>query len=87
MGRQDLCGFLTGGVMGLGLAAGDLPLERDEAKERCRRAVRSYWEWWDEHAPSKCSDIRKPGSSGAVCTRLGLLASACVESQIEQMRA
>ena len=87
MGRRDLCGFLTGGAMGIGLAAGELHLGREEAKDRCSRAVRSYWEWWDLQAPAKCEDIRTPGTPGGVCARLGQLASARVESLIDQMQA
>jgi hypothetical protein len=72
--------------MGCGLAAGELSLERDEAKRRCRLAIRSFLAWWDEQAPQKCADIRKPGTSGAVCTRLGRLAAARIESLIVGMR-
>jgi hypothetical protein len=86
MGQRDLCGFLTAGAMGIGLAAGDLGLDREEAKARCSRAVRSYWEWWETQAPPKCADIRTPGTPGSVCARLGQLSSARVESLIDSLR-
>ena len=51
MGQRDLCGFLTGGFMGIGFAVGGLDLERKEAKARSRPAFQQYWEWWQTQAP------------------------------------
>ena len=47
MGQRDLCGFLTGGIMGIGFAAGKMDVSRDKAKEYCSQAVKKYWIWWE----------------------------------------
>ena len=82
MGQKDLCGFLTGGIMGLGLAAGALDKERSESKSLCSQAVRSYWVWWEKQAPLRCAVIRPAGSSSEICTRFGQLAAARLEQLI-----
>lgn len=82
MQHREACGFLTAGIMDLGLAAGQLKMERAEAKEWCKQKVNSYWAWWTSQAPIKCADIRKEGTSSRVCRRLGLLAAAEVEQLI-----
>jgi len=85
MGQRDLCGFLTGGFMGIGFAAGGLDLERKEAKARCRPAFQQYWKWWQTQAPPDCADILKAGYGSSGCTRLGQLASAKVEELIQKL--
>ncbi len=76
--QRDLCGFLTGGVMALGLQAGALKLDKNEAKAACSRSVNDYWQWWTSTAPLHCSEIRE-GRDVRVCQRLGRLAVAKVE--------
>lgn len=82
MQHREACGFLTAGIMNLGLAAGQLKSERPEAKEWCKQKVNAYWTWWTSQAPTKCADIRREGTSSKVCRRLGLLAAAEVEKLI-----
>jgi len=79
MYHKDLCGFLTGGIMAIGLKAGMLEKERKEAKEDVKQAVKQYWKWWISLAPLHCSEIRKEGTSPDVCRRLGQLAAAKTE--------
>jgi len=86
IGKGDLCGLLTGGIMGLGFAAGELGEERSEAKMKCSGMVDQYWRWWLSQAPLKCKDIRTPGTSSKVCVRLGKLAAAKVQNLIAEMR-
>jgi hypothetical protein len=81
--HRDLCGFLTAGVMVLGLAAGDLFSDRTAARKWCRGRVKEFWSWWQDQAPLHCADIRPPGSSAAVCRNLGRLSAACLQSLIE----
>lgn len=83
MYHRDLCGFLTGGIMAIGLSAGMLKKERKEKKEHCKQKVKKYWEWWTSVAPLHCSEIRKEGTSLKVCHRLGQLSSAKVEELIK----
>jgi len=82
MQHREACGFLTAGIMDLGLAAGRLKTERPESKEWSKQKVNDYWSWWTAHAPIRCADIRKEGTSSTVCRRLGLLAAARVEELI-----
>lgn len=77
--HKDLCGFLTGGIMAIGLQSGMLEKERKEAKEYGKNLVKEYWKWWTSQAPLHCSEIRKEGTSREVCVRLGLLAAAKTE--------
>ncbi len=58
MYKRDLCGFLTGGIMALGVASGMLKMPRKEAKEYCGGLVEKYWDWWGLQAPYRCAQIR-----------------------------
>jgi C_GCAxxG_C_C family probable redox protein len=82
MGQRDLCGFLTGGIIGIGFAAGKMDVSRDKAKEYCSHAVKKYWIWWENNAPLHCRNIRTPERDSRVCSRLGQLAAAEVETLI-----
>lgn len=82
MGQRDLCGFLTGGIMGIGFAAGKMDVSRDKAKEFSSQAVKNFWTWWKNNAPLHCRNIRTPERDSRVCLRLGQLAAAEVETLI-----
>lgn len=82
MQHRDACGFLTAGIMNLGMAAGRLKMSRSEAKLWSTQKVNTYWSWWAAQAPLRCANIKKPGTSSRVCRRLGLLAAAEVERLI-----
>ncbi len=79
----DLCGFLTAGIMAIGLSAGIIQGEREESKDKCIQRVKEYWSWWNSEAPLHCADIRTEGTSSKVCQRLGLLAAAKTEELIK----
>ena len=80
--HRDLCGFLTAGVMAIGISAGMIQAERMEAKKLCSQRVKEFWKWWKSEAPLRCADIRKEGISSKVCQRLGMLAAAKTEKLI-----
>ena len=80
--HKDLCGFLTSGIMAIGLSAGMLNKEKKEAKEHCKHLVKEYWKWWTSYAPLHCCEIRKEGTSSKVCRRLGQLAAVKIEELI-----
>lgn len=82
LGQEDLCGFLTGGSMGIGFHAGMLELEREEAKTQCKEKIREFWDWWTTMAPLHCYEIREGREDYKVCHRLGKLAAARVEELI-----
>lgn len=81
--HEDLCGFLTGGIMAIGLSSGSLKEERWSAKEACALKVEEYWKWWTSIAPLHCSEILTEGRTSKICFRLGHLASAKVEKLIK----
>ena len=85
MGQKDLCGFLTAGFMALGLAAGQLKLERKEAKARSAEITKTYWNWWRESFPLHCAEIRTPGADRDTCRRLGLRAAARLDDLLGQI--
>ena len=85
--HKDLCGFLTSGIMAIGLSVGMLKKERDERKKDCGRLTNQYWDWWSNMAPLHCSEIRKEGTSREVCLRLGQLAAAKIEELIKPAKA
>lgn len=84
VGHKDLCGFLTGGVMAIGLSVGKLKVGREEASKICRKKVDEYWKWWSSLAPYHCSDIKTEGRTSEVCKRVGRLAAAKLEGLIRQ---
>jgi hypothetical protein len=46
VGKRDLCGFLTGGLMAIGIAAGTRYADRQQLHTVGRKASNAYWEWW-----------------------------------------
>lgn len=84
IGHKDVCGFLTGGVMAIGLSVGKLKVGREEAKEIWVKKVDEYWKWWPSLAPYHCSGIKTEGRTSEVCKRVGRIAAAKVEDLIRQ---
>jgi hypothetical protein len=93
MYHKGLCGFLTSGIMAIGLSSGMLKKERIEAKEHCKQNVNQYWNWWTSAAPIHCSEIRKEDKNSEedkgykVCQRLGQLAAVKIEELIKPAKA
>lgn len=83
MQHRDLCGFLTAGIMAIGLSSGKLNMGREAAKEICKQKVKEYWQWWISTAPLHCSEIRTENRTARTCLRLGQLASAKIEELIK----
>jgi hypothetical protein len=83
MYHKDLCGFLTAGIMAIGLSAGMLDEGRKEAKDHCATQVKNYWKWWQTVSPLRCSYIRTEGTNSSVCSRLGQIAAAKTEELIK----
>lgn len=87
MYNKDLCGFLTAGIMAIGLSSGMLKKERREAKDHCGVQVKDYWKWWQSVSPLRCADIRTEGTSSSICRRLGQIAAAKTEDLIKIAKA
>jgi hypothetical protein len=82
LNNKDLCGFLTGGEMAIGIYSGDLKLERKAAKKICGQKGQEFWQWWISEAPLHCAEIREGRTDVKVCRRLGKLAAAKIEDLI-----
>ena len=46
VGKRDLCGLLTGGLMAIGFAAGNRYTDRQQVHQVGRTASNAYWDWW-----------------------------------------
>jgi hypothetical protein len=46
VGKRDLCGLLTGGLMAIGIAAGSKYSDRNEVHRVGRDASDALWDWW-----------------------------------------
>ena len=57
MGHDDLCGLLTGGIMGIGFAAGNGFEDSRKRDAFVKRARNTYWDWWADHVPLHCKDL------------------------------
>mgnify|MGYP006278427763 FL=1 len=54
VGKRDLCGFLTGGLMAIGFAAGEKYQDRRIVHQAGRLASNAYWEWWLSRGDQHC---------------------------------
>lgn len=79
LGQKDLCGFLTGGMMAIGLAAGKTPLEHREAKKFCSAVAKEFWEWWKSEYPLRCACIVVKEEDRAKCRPMGPRTAAKLE--------
>jgi len=84
--HKDLCGFLTGGIMGIGFASSLLKKPRREAKEFCADLVKQYWKWWESRVPIHCGEIRTKDTSSQVCINQGLLSATKIEELIKPIK-
>lgn len=83
IGQGDLCGFLSGGVLALGMLFGRTTGEDHSRKEKCITMASEYYNWWKGNFPLHCSDIRKFGGK-ELCTKVGRKASSYLEEIIEK---
>jgi C_GCAxxG_C_C family probable redox protein len=60
MGRKDLCGYVSGGVMAIGLFCGAAKGSDKAARQKCQRMTKEYLDWWTASTPLHCGDIKQP---------------------------
>jgi C_GCAxxG_C_C family probable redox protein len=60
MGRKDLCGYVTGGVMAIGLFSGAAKGGDKAGRQKCQRLTKEYLDWWAASTPLRCGDIKQP---------------------------
>jgi len=83
MGQRDLCGFLSGGVLAIGLLFGRTKPDENAKKGKCISLASEYYKWWNSNFPLHCSDIRKFGGK-EMCTQNGRRAARYLEELIEK---
>jgi C_GCAxxG_C_C family probable redox protein len=83
LGQGDLCGFLTGGMMAIGFAAGMMESDLRALHSNARERGSEYWKWWQEWGPLHCSDLRQQYNGTEEFLRLGQRAAMKIESLIE----
>jgi len=84
--QGDLCGFLTGSMMAIGVAAGKLHKDRDARRAFSRPLAKEYWEWWELRGPLHCNDLRELYSGGEEFMRMGQRAVMKLEELIAPAR-
>lgn len=57
---KDLCGFLTGGIMAIGLYANAIQGSDKASRDRCHSMTKEYYEWWKSNWPLHCEEIGSP---------------------------
>lgn len=58
--QKELCGYVTGGVMAIGLFSGAVKGNDKAARDKCHRLTKEYMKWWAENYPLRCGDIKEP---------------------------
>jgi len=84
--QGDLCGFLTGSMMTIGVAAGKLHKDRQAMREFSRPLAEAYWEWWESRGPLHCGDLRKLYAGNEEFLRMGQRAVTKLEELVAPAR-
>ncbi len=54
VGKRDLCGLLTGGLMAIGFVVGEKYADRGQVHSVGRTASNAYWDWWMTRGDLHC---------------------------------
>ena len=84
MGQKDLCGYLTGGYMAIGLFAGAKKGNDNAARQKCSRLAKEYYEWWAKNYPVHCKDINKSRTEPCDYKAMGQKASVFLQTLFER---
>lgn len=60
MGQKNLCGFLTGGFMAIGLFAGPTKGSDKASRQKCQNFCKEYFDWWSQNYKLTCKEIGSP---------------------------
>ena len=82
LGKEDLCGFFTGGMMAIGFASGMMGPDLKSLHRNARERANSYWDWWQQWGPVHCRDLGKQYKGDEEFLRLGQRAAVKIESLI-----
>jgi hypothetical protein len=82
VGKRDLCGLLTGGLMAIGFAAADRTPDRTAMHQAGRQASNAYWEWWLSRGDLHCMGPGTAHETGEEFVRMCQRAAVKLEDVI-----
>jgi hypothetical protein len=85
-GKGDLCGYFTGSMMAIGIAARKLHEDRSAMREFANPRRDEYYEWWQSRGPLHCSDLREMYDGSDQFLRMGQRAVVKLEELIAPAR-
>lgn len=84
MGQKDLCGYLTGGFMSIGLFAGAKKGSDGAARQKCSRLAKEYYDWWAKNYPVHCKEINKSKAEPCDYKAMGEKVSVFLQTLFER---
>ena len=85
VGKRDLCGLLTGGLMAIGIAAGEKYADRAEVHKVGRTASNAYWDWWLTRGDLHCMGPGTTHETSEEFVRMCQRAAVKLEAVMEEM--
>lgn len=85
VGKRDLCGLLTGGLMAIGIAAGHKYADRNEVHRVGRAASSAYWDWWLTRGDLHCMGYGTAHETSEEFLRMCQRAAARLESVMTEV--
>jgi len=85
VGKRDLCGLLTGGLMAIGLAAGEKYADRAEVHRVGREASNAYWDWWLTRGDLHCMGTGTTHETSEEFVRMCQRTAVRLEAVIEEV--
>ncbi|MFC1660379.1 C-GCAxxG-C-C family protein [Gemmatimonadota bacterium] len=87
VGKRDLCGLLTGGLMAIGFAAGEKYEDRSEMHRAGRQLSNEYWDWWISRGDVHCMGSNTTHENSDEFVRMCQRAAVRVEQLLRSMRS
>jgi hypothetical protein len=87
VGKRDLCGLLTGGLMAIGFAAGARYADRAEMHRVAREASNAYWEWWLTRGDLHCMGSNTTHETTEEFVRMTQRTAVRLEQILRRMRS
>ena len=84
--QGDLCGMITGGIMGLGVVAHIYLKDPKEIDQYVEYASAEYWNWWKSMAPVRCDQLTKRYEGAEKYLRMGKRATAKLDELIQVIK-
>jgi C_GCAxxG_C_C family probable redox protein len=84
MGQKDLCGYLTGGYLAIGLFAGGKKGNDNAARRKCARLAKEYYDWWTKSFALHCREINKSEAEPCDYKAMGQKTSDFLQAMFER---